>query len=106
MNRYTENITTLVSSLKDNIVKTPSDSSVPVSAQYGVTKLTKPVKVSIWSRNMTLETFIKQLETWSELNEEVPEFMKYNDLVESLKQSKDIKDLPRYVAEHVLPVLD
>ena len=55
---------------------------------------------------MTLETFIKQLETWTELNEDIPEFMKYNDLVESLKQNKDIKDLPRYVAEHVLPVLD
>ena len=32
--------------------------------------------------------------------------MKYNDLVESLKQNKDIKDLPRYLAEHVFPVLD
>ena len=32
--------------------------------------------------------------------------MKYNDLVKSLKQNKDIKDLPCYVAEHVLPVLD
>ena len=44
----------------------------------------------MWSRNLTLETFVKQLETWLELNEEIPEFMKYNDLVESLKQNKDI----------------
>ena len=60
----------------------------------------------MWSRNLTLETFVKQLETWSELNEDIPEFLKYNDLVESSKQNKDIKDLPCYVAEHVLPVLD
>ena len=104
--KYTENMTTLVSLLKESIIKIHSNSSVFSSAQSRVAKLTKPVKVPIWSRNMSLETFIKQLETWSELNEEVPEFMKYNDLVESLKQNKDIKDLPHYVAEHVFPVLD
>ena len=31
--------------------------------------------------------------------------MKYHELMESLKSNKDIKDLPRYVGEHVLPVL-
>ena len=30
----------------------------------------------------------------------------YHDFIESLKQNKDIKGLPRYVAEHVLPVLE
>ena len=55
---------------------------------------------------MSLEIFIKQLKTWSEINDEVPEFMKYHDFMESLKQKKDIRDLPRYIAEHVLPVLE
>ena len=32
--------------------------------------------------------------------------MKYHDLMESLKANKDIKDVPRYVGEHVLPVLE
>ena len=48
----------------------------------------------------------EQLETWSEVNDEVPELMKYHDFVGSLKQNKDIKDLPCYVAKHVLPVLE
>ena len=52
-----------------------------------------------------METFAKQLQTWTEINEEIPEFMKYHDLVEGLKSRKDIKDLPRYVGEHILPVL-
>ena len=33
-------------------------------------------------------------------------FMKFHDFMESLKVNKDIKDLPRYVGEHVLPVLE
>ena len=71
-----------------------------------MTKLTKPVKVPTWSKNMSLETFKKQLQTYTEINEEVPEFMKYYDLMENLKSNMDIKDLPRYVGEHVLPVLE
>ena len=54
MNKYTEIMTTLVSSLKERIVKkntsTPNNTSSPyVSAwaQSRVTKLTKPVKVLI-----------------------------------------------------------
>ena len=32
--------------------------------------------------------------------------MMFHDLMESLKTIKDIKDLPRYVQEHVPPVLE
>ena len=32
--------------------------------------------------------------------------MKFHDLMENLKMNKDIKDLPRYVGEHVLQVLE
>merc|ERR1712030_63092 len=32
--------------------------------------------------------------------------MKYQDFVENLKLNKDIKGLPRFVGEHVLPVLE
>ena len=55
---------------------------------------------------MSLETYIKQLETWAEINEDVPEYIKYQDFIESLKTNKDIKGLPGFVAEHVLPVLE
>ena len=109
-----ENMTSLVSSLKESVTKeeclTPkapsTASSTTVKTGGGVTKLTKPIKVPTWSRNMALETFNKQLETWSEINEEIPEFMKFHDFIESMKMNKDIKDLPRYVGEHVLHVLE
>ena len=52
-----------------------------------------------------METFKKQLQTWTDSNEEILEFLKYHELMESLKSNKDIKDLPRYVGEHILPVL-
>ena len=68
--------------------------------------MTKPIEVPTWSKSMSLETFAKQLQTWTEINEEILEFINYNDLVESLKLNKDIKDLPRYRGEHVLLVLE
>ena len=49
---------------------------------------------------------MKQLQTWTEINNEIPEFIKYHEFMESLKANKDIKDLPRYVGEHVLPILE
>ena len=38
--------------------------------------------------------------------EEILEYVKYQDLMESLKTNKDIKGLPKYVGEHVLPALE
>ena len=36
----------------------------------------------------------------------VPEYNKYQDMVEGLKTNKDIKGLPDYVNDHVLKVLE
>ena len=92
--------------MKKSFPKTDT-ASLPVSPSTARTnKLTKPAKVPSWSFDMTMETYTKQLETWSEINDEAPEFMKYHDFMESLKQNKDIKDLTRYMVEHILPVLE
>ena len=56
--------------------------------------------------DLTLETFSKQIQTWWDILEEIPEYVKYADLVESLKTNKDIKGLPKYIGEHILPVLE
>ena len=56
------------------------------------------------NKKTVLETYIKQIETWNEVNEDVPH-TKYQDFVESLKVNKDIQGLPRFVGEHLLPVL-
>ena len=47
----------------------------------------------------------KIIMTLTGINEDVPEYMKFHDLIEELKKNKDIKGLQRYVAEHILPVL-
>ena len=68
-------------------------------------KLLKPAKVPTQTKDLTLETYAKQLHTWSDILADIPEYVKYQDLMESLKTNKEIKGLPRYVGEHVLPTL-
>ena len=51
-------------------------------------------------------TEIKQIQSWSDVLEEVPEHVKYADLIESLKTNTHIKGLSKYVGEHVLLVLE
>ena len=69
-------------------------------------KLLKPAKVPTWIKDLTLETYIKQLITWSDILEDISEYVKYQDLMESLKTNKEVKELPRYVGEHILPTLE
>ena len=54
---------------------------------------------------MSLETYVKQLTTWQEINEDVPEYAKYHELIEELKKNKDIKGLQRFITDHILPVI-
>ena len=68
--------------------------------------LTKPAKVPTWTKDITLETYTKQIQTWSDVLEEIPEHVKYADLVDNLKTNKEIKGLQKYVEEHTLPILE
>ena len=68
-------------------------------------KLTKPAKVPSWTKDMSLETYVKQLTTWHEINEDVLKFARYHELIEELKKNKDIKGLQRFLADHILPVI-
>ena len=45
------------------------------------------------------------MNTWSEINKDVPPIVKYQDIIESLKVNKQIKNLPRFVGDHILTVL-
>ena len=92
-------------------MKTPTtdtNTAEGVSAtSSGKTKLLmKPAKVPTWTKDLTLETYTKQLLTWSDILEDISEYIKYADLMESLKTNKEVKGLPRYVGEHVLPTLE
>ena len=102
----TENINVVVTSSKEGFSKTDA-SSLPVSSPTArTTKLTKPAKVLSWTHDKTLKTFIKQLKTWTEINKNVPVYVKYQDLMESLKLNKEIKGLPRFLGEHLLSFLE
>ena len=81
-------MTTLMITLKKETVSTPSSELIKKEAEVTkVTKLTKPAKVPTWTKYMSLETYNKQLASWTEMNEDVPEYVKYHNLIEELKKS-------------------
>ena len=59
----TENIKSLFNVKKREL----SPSNVSPSSQRPA-KLTKPTKVPSWTKDMSLETYVKQLTTWQEIN--------------------------------------
>ena len=64
----TESIKTLFNYNTKKCEASPSnDSSLPPSR---TAKLTKPAKVPSWTKDMSLETYVKQLTTWQEINED------------------------------------
>ena len=103
MNRYTENMISLVTSIKDTFKKDEVQSSAVAPGR--TTKLTKPAKAPSWLKEMSLETYTKQIAALSEIYGDVPEHVKFHDVIEELKKNKDIKGLQSYIAEHILPVL-
>ena len=64
------------------------------NAEVRTARVTKPAKVPSWTKDISLETYIKQIETWNEVNEDVPTNTKYQDFIESLKTNKEVKGLP------------
>merc|ERR1712121_567182 len=69
-------------------------------------KLVKPAKMPSWSKSMKLEAYLKALEVWMEMNKDVSEAVRFQDLIESLKTNKEIEGLAKYVGECVIARLD
>ena len=102
INSNTSALTSVLTTKKTEASLSPSnDSSSPPSR---TAKLTKPAKVPSWTKDMFLETYVKQLTTWQEINEDIPEYAKYHELIEELKKNMDFKGLQRFIADHILPV--
>ena len=55
---------------------------------------------------MTLDVYLKALEVWMEMNKDVSESVRFQDLMESLKMNKEINGLAKYVGEHKVHGLD
>ena len=56
-------------------------------------RVVKPAKAPPWTKNMNLETFVRQLNIWQTSNADFPKGTQYQDLMESLKTNKEIKGL-------------
>ena len=87
-------MTLLVNSIKDCFKKDPvtSETSETGKTANKVTKLTKPTKGPSWTKDMSLETYSKQIGTWTRINEDVPEYVKYYDLMEELNKKRILKE--------------
>merc|ERR1712112_494060 len=72
----------------------------------GPATIMKAAKPPTWTKNMTLDMYIKAIEVWLTKNRGVPELNKYQDVIESLKQNKEISGLEKYMGEHVYSALD
>ena len=62
---------------KETVFSIPSGSYTTETGVTKVTKLRKPAKVITWTKDMSLETYNKQLATWMQINEDVPEYVQY-----------------------------
>ena len=104
-NQDTDNMTTLMNSPKKND-SSGTESFLAAETSSRTLKLTKPVKEPYWTKDMSLETYVKQISTGTDLNEDVPEYVKYHDLIEELKRNTAIKGIQKYVTDHILPTND
>ena len=75
------------------------------SMKTKTTKLVKPAKVPGWTKEMTLDVYLKALEVWMEMNKDVSESVRFQDVMESLRMNKEINGLVKYVGEHILLAL-
>ena len=53
-------------------------SGVKMVSSPKTTKLTKLAKVPSWTKDLTLETYSKQLQTWTDILQELVEFLLLN----------------------------
>ena len=69
-------------------------------------KVIKPARVPAWLKDMSLEVFEKQIKAWSDISSDVTEYSRYKDLIEGPKLNKEIKELPHFVNDHIMKLLD
>ena len=78
INSNTESMAKLINLKKSEVSPSPSHDA----GTERVLMLTTPAKVPSWTNDMSLETYVKQLAIWQDINEDVPEYVKYHDLIE------------------------
>ena len=89
----TKNIETVLSALKVDAVKV-DPAETRGDTQTRTAKVIIPAKIPTLTKDLRFETYTKQVNTWSEINKDVPENLKYQDLIKTLKKNKEVKNLP------------
>ena len=74
--------------------------------QRNIAHVVKPANVPTWTNDMTLDTFVKQMDIWKASNAYVMESTLFQDFVESLKRNKDIRGLQKYFSEYIITTLN
>ena len=74
------NMTKLMNNLKKETESYRNSESKTAAGVRKVARLTKLAKVPTWTKKMSLETYVKQLASWSELNADVSEYSGYQDM--------------------------
>ena len=54
------------------------------------------MKVPMWTWDVSLETFLKQLQIWQN---------SYTDVPVNTQINKEVKGLAKHVGEHILPII-
>ena len=72
----------------------------------GPSKLVKPTKVPSWGTGMKYKAYKKSIEVWEQNNKDMPEPARYQEVIESIKQNKNIEGLAKYAGEHIIGTLD
>ena len=74
----TKNIETVGGALKVDAVKVDAMETLG-DIQTRTAKVIKPAKIPTWTKGLRLETYTKQVNTWSEIIKDIPENVKYWD---------------------------
>ena len=102
-----ETLTAILSKLSESLVETQNFQKTWMekneSKVYATTsKLVKPPRPPMWTKEMVFDTFQKQVQRWSSNEKQVSEVDKYHELIEELKKNKEIEGLSKYVNDQIV----
>ena len=102
-----DTLTLILSKLSQSMIETQQFQKMWIEKNENrfspkATKLVKPPKPPVWTKEMVFETFEKQISRWSDNEKEVTEVEKYHELIEELKKNKEINGLSVYVNDQII----
>ena len=102
-----ETLNAILSRLSDSVIQTQQFQKSWIENNESksspkMSKLVKPPKPPVWTKEMEFETYEKQVSRWNDNEKEVTEADKYHELIEDLKKNKEILGLSQYVNDQII----